>query len=264
MVRSQATYSPSGKRIAFFQKPVFARATMVVQDLETGRIQTFPLTIQNPERPVWRPDERAIAVNAAAQEDAGGERVYLLDLTSGEVAQVTDGGVQIAFSPDGKYLYYPRQATVVRREIATGSESVIHRGPGAGRALVISPDGRWLATFLSGTIVLVPTEQGDVRELLKAAPGAGRFMNPMGWSRDGRHLFITVLQAGDVWKETIWRLSVDTGEVMDTGISIGKAKINRISHGAGGELAVSVSRGEFELWAESLSSLLSRAEGKAR
>jgi Tol biopolymer transport system component len=259
MIRSQGTYSPSGTRIAFFQKPMFSRATLVVQDLTTGGIQTFPLTTQNPERPVWRPDERAIAFNAAAQNDAGGERVYLLDLSTGNASQLTDQGVQVAFSPDGKYLYYPGKATVVRREIATSSETEIHRGPGAGRALVVSPDGRWLATFLSGTIVLVPTEQGNVRELLKAAPGAGRFMNPMAWSRDGRHLFITVLQAGDVWKETIWRLSVETGEVVDTGISTNKGKINRISQGLDGELAVSVSRGEFEMWAEGLSSFLGQS-----
>lgn len=260
MVRSQATYSPSGTRIAFFQKPMFARATLVVQNLETGGSQTFPLAIQNPERPVWRPDEAAIAFNAAAQHDAGGERLYLLDLKSGAVSQLTEGGVQVAFSPDGRYMYHPGQAVLFRRDLADGSETVIHRGAGVNRALLMSPDGRWLATFLSGAIALVPSQGGQVREVLKTAPAGGRLMNPTTWSRDGRHLFVTVLQPGDVWRLGIWRVTVETGAVVDTGVVVTRGTINRISHGPNHELAVSVSRGEFEMWAEGASSLLRGAD----
>jgi Tol biopolymer transport system component len=167
MSRFQATWSPDGSRIAYFQAPRSSgRApSLAVQDFHSGGVRSYPLGIQNPERPVWRPDGRAIVFNAAAPDDAGGEHLFLVDLETGAVSTIAPG-IQAAFPKDSKFLYYPVAGAVVRRDLSKGEDVQIHPGPGAGRALVMSPDDRWLATFHRGAIIAVSTEGEPPHELL--------------------------------------------------------------------------------------------------
>lgn len=132
VTRGQATWAPDGSRIAYFQT---ARAsgrarTLAVHDLRTGGVRSYPLTTENPERLVWRPDGKAIVFNGAAEGASGGESLYLVDLETGAVTPIARA-IQAAFSPDGRYLYYPRQGELFRRDLTSGSEDVIHRGQGA-------------------------------------------------------------------------------------------------------------------------------------
>jgi Tol biopolymer transport system component len=254
-VRGQATWSPDGSRIAYFETPRSSgRApSLAVQDVRTGGVRLYPLGIQNPERTVWRPDGQAIVFNAAAQEDQGGERLFVVDLVSAAVSTIGQG-VQAAFSSDSRYLYYPRSATLIRRDFASGTEDTIYRGPGVGRALQTSPDGRWLATFRSGALIVIPIEGGEPRTIMEKPPNGGRLYNPIAWSADGRHVFAASSQP---W--TIWRIDIATGEAVNTGITLAGV-VNRLSHRANGDLAISVTRGASELWTEPISAWLGAAK----
>jgi putative transposase len=76
-----------------------------------------------------------------------------------------------------------------------------------------------------------------------------QLQNPMTWSQDGKCLFVVTSVA--TGPHRILRVTVETGDVVDSGITVAGG-IKRMSYGSEGLLAISVSRGASELWIEPL------------
>ena len=106
----------------------------------------------------------------AAHEPGKGTRLY--------VGELSDGGLR-PISPEGVTAYFSR---------------------------MVSPDGTYaFATAPNRTITLYPTGDGEPR----IVPRTSREDLPVGWDRDGQHLFV---QHGAGRPAVVERVSIDTGD----------------------------------------------------
>jgi Tol biopolymer transport system component len=273
--RHQASWSPDGTRIAYFHLSPLDALTLAVQDVATHAVRSYPLPIRNAERPVWRPDGRAVAFNAVGDKDP--QALFLLELASGDVERIAPGA-QIAFSPDGQYLYYPRRSTprgvkqteppdLVRRRIADGTEDVPYRGFGLAIALVLSPDGRTFAGFVpQGTgralsVVTFPADGGSPHTVVAEFPNLA---NEVAWSPDGRFLYLaTSPRTPDRTDAAIWRVPAAGGTPEKVGAVPWPAWTKHLSVAPNGRLAVSVIGSDNELWSwENLPALIRNRAGR--
>jgi eukaryotic-like serine/threonine-protein kinase len=76
----------------------------------------------------------------------------------------------------------------------------------AGRFLVLSPDGKWVAAFANGTVTLFSTEGGEPRPLRST----GARTAVAGWSADSRDLF--VFERGDEGPIVVNRIDIGSGQ----------------------------------------------------
>ena len=84
-------------------------------------------------------------------------------------------------------------------------------GPVAGNAAALSPDGAFLAGLgRHGDILILPLAGGEPRRIAGTALGLDTRACPVGWTSDGRHLFIH--RFGDVPAKT-QKLDIATGRL---------------------------------------------------
>jgi Tol biopolymer transport system component len=145
----------------------------------------------------WTPDGRSILARGA---DRSGRRgIFRIDAQTADVTLVRGGTFASgpASSPRGDTLYYTRalsdrQVALIAFDLSAGNERELLRRPQFGAALSISPDGRSLAlsssdpSDKSSTIILVDTERGTARELLRTA--APQSFSGVTWNADGSTL----------------------------------------------------------------------------
>ena len=122
-------------------------------------------------------------------------------------------------SPDGKTLYYGQRIdlpgatefAVVKRDLASATETELVRWPVLRLPQVLSPDGLYIAaassdpSTKSNTFLIVPTAGGEPKEVIRRAPPQqpGMFV----WGPDSRSLLIRIGSGGD--KLELWRAFVD-------------------------------------------------------
>ncbi len=276
--RYQASWSPDGTRIAYFHPSPLDALTLAVQDVATNAVRSYPLPIRNAERPVWRPDGRAIAFNAVGDQDP--QAVFLLELATGTVERVAPSQ-QVAFSPDGRYLYYPRRSTprgtpqteppdLVRRRIADGSEDVPYRSFGLNIALAISPDGRTFAGFVDRgrnpgpgglSVVTFPANGGSPNTVVAEFPNLA---NEVAWSPDGQFLYLaTNPRTPDRADAAIWRVPAAGGTPQKVGALPWPAWAKHLSVAPNGRLAIRVVGADTELWSwDNLPALIRSRKGR--
>jgi TolB protein len=103
------SWSPNGKSIAFAMSSATALETyeIFILDLETNQIA--PVTkghLNNTGGSVdWSPDGKSLLLFAGTPGD---NDIYILELVSGEIKQLTDGGNNAApsWSPDGRWIVF--------------------------------------------------------------------------------------------------------------------------------------------------------------
>jgi hypothetical protein len=127
------SWSPSGDRLAFFVRNEKSR-TLVLQDILTRTIvERFPMRmVDDPESPDLSPDGEKVAF-AALQEGTGD--IFVLDMTSGEVTNVTNdafGNSGPTWTPDGRSIVYVSRISMneklFRVDLATGEKTQLTFG----------------------------------------------------------------------------------------------------------------------------------------
>lgn len=267
--RGYGTWSPDGNRLAFFAwsgtpttNDIGARAlALVIQDVNSGATQSYPLALNTLERPFWSPDGRSVLFEAGDARRRQG--IFRLDLERATVApyvQFTDrfaatGG----FTPDGGRFVYGRFGRaepgggIVSRDVATGSETHVYAVPGID-SHKLSPDGDWNAIWSrqrpdgtrpsgNGTryLIVAPANGGEPR-VVAEIPGPS--VNTITWGHDSTYvLFVTIAPV------EVWRVALADGVPHKIGVSIPLIKHLSVSPD-GRTLAVSggVPTVEVQVW----------------
>ena len=167
----QPRYSPDGRHIAFTSDRGGGDNIWV-----TRRDGTHPRQVSNESfrllnGPAWTPDGQFIAARKhfTSTRSLGAGEVWMFHVSGGTGLQLTqrrndqqDQGNDIAFSPDGRYVYFSEdvsggstfqynkdphgQIYVIRRlDRETGELTDLITGNGGAARAQPSPDGRWIA-----------------------------------------------------------------------------------------------------------------------
>ena len=192
---STPTWSPDGKYLTY---PVTCdNGCLAIRSIATGQVRRLAPTISDIGSHVWSPDGRSLLAVGR-----NGQGMFRIDVQSGEATAVipNDGSLgRIAgWSPDLMKVYFLRSDAVVERDLASGSERVVHREAGGVEVAQLSPDGRYIlvgsaSTFDPSTqtasFLLVPVAGGQPRELLAQREGFG--VRPFQWTPDSSAVIIT-------------------------------------------------------------------------
>jgi dipeptidyl aminopeptidase/acylaminoacyl peptidase len=139
------------------------------------------------------------------------------------------GAEELAFSPDGRTLYFTQREGGRGEPISTDMDiyavpadggaaptNLTAANPGMDTGPAVSPDGRWLAY----TAMARPTYEADrqvvqLRDLRTGATRAltaawDRSVNSIAWASDSRSLYVT---AGDTLDTPVFRVDARSGEV---------------------------------------------------
>jgi Tol biopolymer transport system component len=179
-------------------------------------------------RPVWTPDNRAIAFSSRLGSIGSFANLYIRPvdgatsprlLSDAAVTQAYGGAGRFpaSISPDGSRLYFREIGgglgyAIRTLDMETGAIETILRGSGTpedrrwGSDPRVSPDGRWLALVESDEIMLRAISDMESRRWnVSYGPG----VSPR-WSRDGTELFFL----GD---REMMAVSIDAGETLLAG-----------------------------------------------
>lgn len=184
------TWSPDGR---FLTYPVSCdNGCIAIRSIATGQVRRLAPTIRDIGPHVWSPDGRSLLAVGR-----GGQGMFRIDVQSGEATPVMSDllGPVIGWSPDRMKVYSNRSDRVVERDLASGSERVVHQEAGGLTFTQLSPDGQYVlgvsrfdASTQTGSILLVPVAGGQPRELLAQREGFGR---PFQWTPDSSAVIIT-------------------------------------------------------------------------
>ena len=109
---SSAAWAPNGKSIAIAMSSAADLAAYDVYILDLASLTAAPLTkgkLPNTGGSVdWSPDGRSLLLFAGP---AGDKNIFLFDIVSGKITQLTNGGNNAApaFSPDGRWVVFNSQ-----------------------------------------------------------------------------------------------------------------------------------------------------------
>jgi len=188
----QPRFSPDGKRIAFTSDRGGGDNiwTLELDGGEPQQVTNESFRLLN--SPVWTPDGRMIAARKhfTSGRSLGAGEIWLYHASGSKGLQMTkrpgeqkDLG-EPAFSPDGRYLYYSRDATpgstfeyskdstgqiyrIERLDRGTGEIRTMAGGPGGACRPTPSPDGKWLAFVrrvrFQSTLFVLDLNSGEAR-----------------------------------------------------------------------------------------------------
>jgi Tol biopolymer transport system component len=161
-----------------------------------------------------------------------------------------------SLSPDGQAAFYGVYdskvglTTILRRSVADGSEVELGRLPpgktGAGSALAVSRDGKYLATHADTGVWRIATAGGGTSVVWNRPEGTeGRVP---AWSADGRRLFVPVIsQSAGVRLCNLWSVPLDGGKARE--LSVGLHDIFSLSMSPDGKTLVFMDENyNNELW----------------
>jgi Tol biopolymer transport system component len=196
-------WSPDGKTLVFASwRTLFGpgQNILVFHSMETGQERELSVDVPRVNGPRWSPGGHLIAIGGPGRDGLIGTR--LIEANTGSIVSnlfVQAGDMPpvgpFDWAPDGRHAYFKRHSgrAISRKDVVTGDEAVIYEPPpGSGTGtLCVSPDGRWLATVMvqkeSARLIAIPTAGGAVRDLADLEPGS---VGAVGWTRDGKHVFL--------------------------------------------------------------------------
>ncbi|HEX6217940.1 MAG TPA: S9 family peptidase [Sphingomicrobium sp.] len=213
-------WAPDGRQIAY---------AMIVPD-EAPKIGSAPAN--KPEGATWAPpleivDKVQYRADGAGYLKPGFTQLFMVDSAGGSPRQLTYGaynnGGQIAFSPDGRTLYFsanrnddwqhdPFESELFAMDLASGGLRSLTDRNGPDFGPLVSPDGRQIAYFgfddngnaFNNTNLYVMDANGAGKRQLAA--GLDRQIDAAAWSADGRSLIIKYDSDG---KSHLGRLTLD-------------------------------------------------------
>lgn len=146
-----AAFSPDGKKIAFIDEPNFERQTLMILDIETGKMTPVPKTgpsIEWNAQLSWSPDGKFLA---GTFQGSGGkliaEQIVVIDIATGEMKTIAEGR-DPSWSPKGDWVAY-----------ALTVQCMIIHPDGTGPRSVLEREHKWMNYTLDAPIVWSP--EGD-------------------------------------------------------------------------------------------------------
>ncbi len=248
---SQMSWSPCGKRIAFVAKepkPKESEGPCSGGPASGGTQSGEPNPAEGPNLEQIRTGKDVVLIKNLRYKangvpgvlDQRPSHIYIIEVESGEISQVTSGDFNDSapsFSPDGKYVAFSscrepgREIKMIHNDIWVapvegGSPVKLTKGQGPAQNPIYSPDGKWIAFLghlngLSSTsnteVLIVPAAGGEVKSLWNGfdrsyGPGAGSDsrMDAGGagpfWSPDGNSLYFILSDKG---YSGIYKVSLD-------------------------------------------------------
>jgi len=242
---ADAGWSQDGRQLVYKSLrgpgPVATHEVIVIRQMETGQNrELYPkLAGSGPWR--WSPDGRSfITAGYDLQRRQG---IFRIDAQAGDVSTLllTRPGETSwfpAWAPDGKSFYFMREYSktkdfaYIRVDLATGKETELIRRRVLAQVYP-SPDGQYIVSHgideatNSRTLLLIPTDGGDPRELMRYPSGVspqdladtskGAWVMRGAWAPDSRS-FIAYKARGPfkgiqyVDAEVVWRVPIDGGK----------------------------------------------------
>lgn len=277
------SWSPDGRSLAYVSRRGPPRSgirskVVVIRDVRTGeeRVLTPPLNLSNNPTlaPSWSPDGRYLLLAGSDQKGRAG--FYRLEVETAALIPIVQStpGNNLAlwrgarWSPDGQAIFFQRQgktsteATLVRRELATGQETVLY-GSRQIHAWALSPDGRQLAfttedekggdILRSDVLKVIPAAGGEAREVLRV-PGKEDIV-ALVWTPDGRSLLFgrtdySASEQDPAERKEVWRIAVAGGEPVRIGLSLRPMQLSTLRfHPDGKRIAFTVAEeAANEVW----------------
>ncbi len=226
-------WSPTGDRLAFLDRDAEKPPQLFVLPLEGGEARRITDAKRGVIQFAWRPDGRSFAFLTEDEpiERTGEERhnksfevgnntyldqaaslsahLWTVSATGGESQRITSGVrhvVGVSWTPNGRQVLltvWPKphsgeliNATVVVRDIETGTEYNLSDERGFGGGAAVSPDGSQVALigargkelgFHPGAVFVGPIGGGARRTV---TPSLDRDLNGFRWLADGRGLVV--------------------------------------------------------------------------
>jgi len=141
-------WSPDGNKLAYVSFEG-GKASVMVQELTTGRRYTVASFKGTNSAPAWSPDGRQLVVTLSRD---GGSQLYVLAADGSGARRLTQSGAidtEAAWSPDGTALYFVSDRggspQIYRMPVAGGNaQRLTFNGP-YNISPAISPDGKWMS-----------------------------------------------------------------------------------------------------------------------
>lgn len=206
------TWSPDGQHLAY---PVDCNnGCLAIRSVATGHVRRLAGALTEARVAHWLPDGRALLMQS--RDVRGRAGVFQIDAQSGEAKPVilSDRLSVFAQSPDGKKVYFNREGMFIERDLASEVERPVNGDTGEVFG-ALSPDGEHIAvaranrTSNTASLLLVPTDGGSPRELLRVTHPEALFRpSSGGWTSDSSALIIQKY-TGSAWE--LWLVPVTTG-----------------------------------------------------
>jgi Tol biopolymer transport system component len=235
-------WSRDGRYLAYVSERGrdFSETVIAIRDFASGElIRELVTPLKYLQGLSWGADGRSLVTGG--RDLKGRYGVFQIDAQTGTITPVviptegTDfGGFRPEYSPDGKRVYYSKPVglqgrspfAIVERDLASGTEREILRR--SDPAIInLSPDGRWIASGAldasdnSPVVVLIPTDGGQPRELLRAgAPES--FARNMGWTPDGQGLIVRKVLSADGEQSQLLFVPIATGQPVKLDVDVNR------------------------------------------
>ncbi len=236
------SYSNDGSLVAYVSgrgsltAPRPRSSVLCIRSLGSGDEREYATDFRRLADPRFSPDGKTVFVAAWDAEDGMG--IYRVNTTTGEFSPVVEAGEGSRFyahavTPDGAALFYARRdeadksCRILRRDLASRSDTEIYRGPNESPTIALSPDGRTLAftTVPQGpdserVVRIVPAAGGTPREIYRFRHFGANWIT-LEFSADGKSLFIPrklTPPEDPYW--TLFRVAVEGSEAQDLGVKM--------------------------------------------
>lgn len=259
-----ASWSPDGRRVAFFRGNDRQAVTLVVRTVATGNERALPSTfaaVAFQQDLPWFPDGRSLLMN----EPASSRRVFKrIDIETGAQQVILDNpfgsaGIWFDLSPDGRSLYYlhrgdedaagGRIIRLIKRDLQTTNEvELIRSTDSAPFRFSVSPDGTQVAVkpVTKPVLLLLPTAGGPPVEVYRG-DASDPVPVPLAWTRDGRYILGAGPAGGDDERDHLWAIPASGGAPVKLAFTSNKVVALSVSP-ADGSVLISVRRPNNELW----------------
>jgi Tol biopolymer transport system component len=230
--RGRPEWSATGDRIAYQScDPLGAGpCTLWIRSIATGSQHELKPNLGYFFFPRWSPDGRELLVRGRDRKGRN-DGLYRIDAETGDTTLIVTpfpGHSLPQWAPDGKHVYYRRDASVIERNVATGDErEVVHLSTNTPSQIAVSPDGRhvaYLAMEAGGRgLFVVPIGGGEPR-LLIARKAPERLTERFDWTADGTALVLAT-RRDDTGDQALWLVAMDGAQPRRLEIDVDKWSI---------------------------------------
>lgn len=180
----------------------------------------------------WSPDGRFIYFRE--YNAANGGSIQKLDVETGRVSMVFQNEDKqkgtYFLSPDEHYVYmsWARRSdtdpkkfshSILKHDIALDKDMELFKSDQGTAYLSLSPDSKTLAFVSAKKLLLLPTQGGEAKELMKAGEKEGFYS--IGWTQDSQTILLTKTFSGkgDEINFELWKVGLDGSAPLKTELS---------------------------------------------